>query len=93
MSRALASVQNGTVQLHLNVRYMSKAIKELTNATRANVTKEMETRTARSARIAELNLDTARIREQPSVTKPGIVHKVIPSPRRRAEATWIHRTL
>jgi hypothetical protein len=55
---------------------MSKAKKEL-----SSVTKEMEKpRMARSARIAELNLDTARIREQPSVTMPGIVHKVIPSP-------------
>ena len=36
---------------------------------------------SRSARIAELRLDTARVREQPSVTMPGIVHKVIPSPR------------
>jgi hypothetical protein len=34
---------------------------------------------ARSARIAELNLDTARTREQPSSTMPGTVDKVIPS--------------
>ena len=61
---------------------MSRTKRELSNATRANVTKEMEKpRMARSARIAELNLDTARIREQPSVTMPGIVHKVFPSPR------------
>jgi hypothetical protein len=38
-------------------------------------------RMAKSARIAELNLDTARIREQPSVTMPGTGHKVIPSVR------------
>ena len=38
-------------------------------------------RMARSARIAELNLDTARISEQPSVSMPGTVHKVIPSVR------------
>jgi hypothetical protein len=56
---------------------MSKAKKEL-----SSVTREMEKpRMARSARIAELNLDAARIREQPSITMPGIVHKVIPSPR------------
>lgn len=38
-------------------------------------------RMARSARIGELNLDTSRIREQPSVTLPGTVDKIIPSPR------------
>ena len=58
-------------------RHMSKAKREL-----RIVTKEMEKpHMARSARIAELNLDTARIREQPSVTMSEIVHKVIPSPR------------
>jgi hypothetical protein len=36
---------------------------------------------ARSARIAELNLDTSRISEHPSVTMPGTVDKIIPSPR------------
>jgi hypothetical protein len=59
-----------------------KAKKELSNATRASVAQEMgKPRMAGSARIAELNLDTARIREQPSVTMLGIVHKVIPTPR------------
>jgi len=54
---------------------MSKAKKEL-----SGVTKQMEKpRMARSARIATLNLDTARIREQPSVTMPGTVDKIIPS--------------
>jgi hypothetical protein len=49
------------------------------NATRASVTMEMaKPRMARSARIAELNLDTARIPEQPSTTMPGIVDKIIP---------------
>ena len=38
-------------------------------------------RMARSARIAELNLDTTRIPEQPSATMPGTVDKIIPSPR------------
>ena len=38
-------------------------------------------RMARSARIGELNLDTARIPEQPSVTMPGTVDKIIPSAR------------
>ena len=64
---------------------MSKAkkkLKELNNATRASVRKEMEKpRVAKSARIAELNLDTARIRKHPSVTMPGAVDKIIPPPR------------
>ena len=51
------------------------------NATRASVTKEMAMpRMARSAKIAELNLDTSRIPEWPSTTMPGIVNKIIPSP-------------
>jgi hypothetical protein len=60
---------------------MSRAKKNLINATRASVTKEMgKPRMARSAKIAELNLDTTRISEQPSVTMPGTVDKIIPSP-------------
>jgi hypothetical protein len=48
------------------------------NATRASVKKEMaKPRMTRSARIDELNLDTARIPEQPSVTMPGTVNKII----------------
>lgn len=50
--------------------------------TRASVTKEMaKPRMTRSARITELNLDTMRIREQPSTILSGIVDKIIPSPR------------
>jgi hypothetical protein len=61
---------------------MSKAKKALINATRASVAQEMgKPRMARSAKIAELNLDTTRIREQPSVTMPGTVDKIIPPPR------------
>jgi len=37
-------------------------------------------RMARSARIAELNLDTMRISEKPSATIPETVDKIIPSP-------------
>jgi hypothetical protein len=49
------------------------------NATRASVAREMaKPRMARSARIAELNLDTSRIPEQPSTTMPGTVDKIIP---------------
>jgi hypothetical protein len=51
-------------------------------ATHASVKKEMsKPRMARSAKIAELNLDTSRISEQPSTTIPGIVDKIISSPR------------
>src|ERR1700681_3246138 len=58
-----------------------KTKKKPGNATRANVMKEMaKPRMARSARIAALNLDTTRIREQPSTTMPGTVDKIIPSP-------------
>jgi hypothetical protein len=59
-----------------------KMKKESGKATRASVREEMaKPRMARSARIAELNLDTARISEEPSVTMPGSVDKIIPSPR------------
>jgi hypothetical protein len=59
-----------------------KSKKEPRNATHATVKKEMaKPRMARSARITELNLDTARIPEQPSTTMPGTVDKIIPSPR------------
>jgi hypothetical protein len=56
--------------------------KEYGNATLASVTKEMaKPRMARSAKIAELNLDIARIPEQPSVTMPATVDKIIPPSR------------
>jgi len=58
-----------------------KSKKASSNATRASVTEEMaKPRMTRSATIAELNLDTARIRERPSITPPGTVDKIIPSP-------------
>jgi hypothetical protein len=58
-----------------------KTKRESSNTTRAGVEKEMaKPRMARSARIAALNLDTARIPEQPSATLPGTVDKLIPSP-------------
>src|SRR5579872_4607098 len=57
-----------------------KTKKESYNSTRTGVRNEIaKPRMARSARIAELNLDTARIPEQPSVTMPGTVDKIIPS--------------
>jgi len=59
-----------------------KRKKEAVDATRVGVEKEMaKPRMARSARIAELNLDTSRIPEQPSAIVPGTVEKIIPSPR------------
>src|ERR1700731_3486219 len=59
-----------------------KSNKESDNATRVSVKKEMaKPRMARSARITQLNLDTARIPEQPSTIMSGIVDKIIPSPR------------
>jgi hypothetical protein len=49
---------------------------------RGRVLKEMaKPRMARSARIAEQNLNTTRIPEQPSAAIPGTVDKIIPSPR------------
>jgi hypothetical protein len=47
-----------------------------------SVTMELaKPRMAKSARIAELNLDRARIPERPSITVPGTVNKIIASPR------------
>jgi hypothetical protein len=59
-----------------------KSKKEPANVTLTSVTKEMaKPRMARSARITELNQDTARIPEQPSTIMSGIVDKIITSPR------------
>jgi hypothetical protein len=56
-----------------------KGKNELSDATRASVRKEMaKPRMAKSARIAKLNLDTARIPELPSATVGGTVDKIIP---------------
>jgi hypothetical protein len=49
------------------------------NAAHASVWKEMAgPRMSRSARIAQQNLEAARIREKPSATIPGTVDKIIP---------------
>jgi uncharacterized protein YfaS (alpha-2-macroglobulin family) len=59
-----------------------KTKKQRGDATRASVKREMaKPRMARSARIAELKLDAARIGEEPSATMSGVVDKIIPSPR------------
>ena len=56
----------------------TKIRKKTDDATRASVKKEMaKPRMARSARIAELKLDTTRTPEKPSVTMPGTVKKII----------------
>jgi hypothetical protein len=58
-----------------------KAKQKHDSPTRASVKKEMaKPRMARSARITELNLDSARIPERPTATMPGTVDKIIPSP-------------
>jgi hypothetical protein len=85
----LATVQNETKWLGCRCyggpmlrKKATKAKKRPGDAMRASVKKEMaKPRMARSGRIAELNLDTARIREQPSATMPGTVDKIIPSRR------------
>lgn len=51
-------------------------------ATRASVRKEMaKPRMSRSAKTAVLNLECKRVREQPSVSLPATVDKIIPSRR------------
>jgi hypothetical protein len=57
----------------------NRSNEESDNPTPASVKKEMaKPRMAKSARIMELNLDGARISEQPSTTMPGTVVKIIP---------------
>src|SRR5579871_5281837 len=86
-SRYFVTVRNGTVwcssRCHDGSMPHKKAKKESDASTTTGVRSEMaKPRMARSARIAELNnIDTARIPEQPSVTMPGTVDKIIPSPR------------
>jgi hypothetical protein len=56
--------------------------KEPDAVTHASVKKEMaKARMVKSARIAELVLDITRIPEQPSISMPGTVNKIILSPR------------
>jgi hypothetical protein len=59
----------------------NKRKKELSDTIPASVLTEMALpRMSKSARIAELNLDTGRITEQPRTVIPGTVEKTIPSP-------------
>jgi hypothetical protein len=83
----LGTVRNGTAWLpsrcHDQRMLHKKRKKEPDNATHASVKKEMaKPRMAKSVRLAELNLDTARIPDQPSATMRGTVDKIIPSPRK-----------
>ena len=68
-----------------------KETKQLSDATRASVKKEMaQPRMAKSARITALNLDTARTPEQPSAIVHGTVDKIIqPRPPRQPEKAQI----
>jgi hypothetical protein len=57
-----------------------KTLKRSEKATRTGVEKEMaKPRVTRSARIAQLNLDTDRMPESPSTVMPGTVTEIIPS--------------
>jgi len=57
-----------------------KSPKKQSRVLLASVRREMaQPRIARSAKIAELKLDTARTPEQASTTLPGTVGKIIPS--------------
>jgi anthranilate/para-aminobenzoate synthase component II len=59
-----------------------KVRKKLDEATLASVKKELaKPRMARSASKEEVNLNTARISEHARTTMPGIVDKIILSPR------------
>jgi hypothetical protein len=90
-----ATVQNGTAWLsnrrHAGSMLHRKDKKKTDNATQASVKKEMaKPRMARFARIADLNMNPARIRQQPSAIMPGTVDKIIasPDPRRKPGETW-----
>jgi hypothetical protein len=60
----------------------NKRKKVLSNTIDTSVLTEMALpRMSKSARIAELNLDTGRITERPRTAIPGTVEKLLPSPR------------
>jgi hypothetical protein len=64
--------------------------KELRDVTRASALEEMaRPRVARSANIAERDLDTTRIRERPSTSLPGMVAKIIPPQHTQPEKAQI----
>jgi hypothetical protein len=64
---------------------MKRRTKESGNALAASVRTEMALpRMSKSARIAELESDTARVAQQPRTVMPGTVDKLIPSPTSRS---------
>jgi len=92
-AESFVTVLNGTERLPLRCQNGSmlhkKTKKESGNAILTSVTKEMaKPRTAKSARIAELNLDSSRIRVQPSITVPAVIEEIIafPGPGQREKA-------
>jgi hypothetical protein len=67
-----------------------KARKLPGDTTYSDVKKELANpRMSKSARIAERNLDSARVPEQPSATMLGTVDKIIPPLRSRPEKAQI----
>jgi hypothetical protein len=67
------------VDAMMAVMLPNKARKELDKTIYARVKKEMaKPAIARSARITELDLDTARFLDLPGITLPGTVDKIIP---------------
>lgn len=69
---------------------LEKRKKKTGNETRASVEKELaKPRMAKSARIAERDLDTTRVPEESSTTIPGKVNKIIPPRRRQREKAEI----
>ena len=82
-----ATVRNGTALLPSRDQdrgmLHKKNRKKAGNLHLAGVNREMaKPRMARSARIAELKLHTTRDPDPASATVPGVVDKIIPSPRR-----------
>jgi hypothetical protein len=75
-------MQDGTAlffRRHEGHMLHSKTRKKPGNTPHTDVRTEMaKPRMARSARIAELKMDTARIPDEPSATVPGTVRKIIP---------------
>jgi hypothetical protein len=63
---------------------MKKHNRKSVNAIPASIRAEMALpRMSKSARIAELKSDTARVSQQPKTVMPGTVDKIIPSPTSR----------
>jgi len=70
-------------QSHNGTTLSRKKQTKLEMTTRADIKREMaQPRMAMSARIAELTLNSVRIRELSSASMPGRAEKIIPSPRK-----------